>query len=560
MGRKTLFLILTVVILLVPSIQPVFAQAYSFSVDMLDVHVYMNEDGKADLDYTMVFTNNPGAHLIEYVDIGMPTTDYSLLDISASINGMPIAGIQFSEYVDGVTLVLGSNSIPAGSSGTVQMTATGVGSMLYIADDEAYASFMFAPSWFEQQFVTGNTDITVTFHLPPGIQPDEPRWFESPSGWPQEEPITGTDSSGRIIYSWHNSNANSYTPYVFGAAIPQTYVPAADVQTPTVSQRLGIDEDACVGFLCFGGFAAFFIGIVALGVYSSNRRKMKYLSPKISIEGHGIKRGLTAIESAILLEKPLDTIMTMILFGVIKKEAAEVTNEDPLKVKVLQPVPEDLREYEKTFLEAMEKTKKPARDRALQKVMTQLIKSVQKKMKGFSLKDTTKYYKSIVQKAWVQVEQAATPEVKSERYADNLEWTMLDQDFDDRTQRTFRSGPVFVPMWGGAYRPSYRSSAPAMPSSGTPKSVSVSTGQGGHLSLPTLPGSTFAASVVGGIQNTAGGLVSNLTKFTGGVTNKTNPIPKSTSSGGSRSSGGGSSCACACACAGCACACAGGGR
>jgi len=28
--------------------------------------------------------------------------------------------------------------------------------------------------------------------------------------------------------------------------------------------------------------------------------------PKISIEGHGIKRGLTAVEAAILMEEPLD--------------------------------------------------------------------------------------------------------------------------------------------------------------------------------------------------------------------------------------------------------------
>jgi len=46
---------------------------------------------------------------------------------------------------------------------------------------------------------------------------------------------------------------------------------------------------------------------------------MQYLPPKISIEGKGIKRGLTAVEAGILLEEPLDKILTMILFGLIKK-------------------------------------------------------------------------------------------------------------------------------------------------------------------------------------------------------------------------------------------------
>jgi hypothetical protein len=52
-------------------------------------------------------------------------------------------------------------------------------------------------------------------------------------------------------------------------------------------------------------------------------------------------------------------------------------------------------------------------------------------------------------------------------------------------------------------------------------------------------------------------IVGNLTSFTGGVTEVTNPMPKTSSSGRSYG-GGGHSCACACACAGCACACADG--
>jgi len=68
--------------------------------------------------------------------------------------------------------------------------------------------------------------------------------------------------------------------------------------------------------------------------------------------------------------------------------------------------------------------------------------------------------------------------------------------------------------------------------------------------------------VINGASGMAAGVVGNLTSFTSGITNRTNPIPQSSGrsgSGGFRG-GGGSSCACACACAGCACACAGGGR
>jgi hypothetical protein len=367
------------------------------------------------------------------------------------------------------------------------------------------------------------------------------------------------DDEGRVLYVWQNPFGNGYTQYAFGVGFPESYVPEEVVSRPTVSDRLGISfaglTTAFFNCLCFGGFGALFLGIIVLGIRSARRQKLAYLPPKISIEGHGIKRGLTAVEAAILLETPLDRVLTMILFGLIKKSAAKVTQEDPLEIERLSPQPEGLHPYETAFLEAMDKAKKRERDRALQKVSIDLVKSVQKKMKGFSLKETREYYQAIAEKAWLQVEAADTPEVKSERYADDLEWTMLDDEFDERTKRTFQTGPVFVPIWWPAYMPS---TARSIPSAGSSMPSAPSSGGGGRISLPTLPGATFAASMVNGVQTTSGNLVSNVLDFTGGVTSTTNPPPKTNWSSGS--AGGGGGCACACACAGCACACAGGGR
>jgi hypothetical protein len=559
MFRKIILSLLLLLVVLLPASMPVYAQTYSFSLDQLRVDLYLETDGSARLEYIFVFTNDSWADPLDFVDVGMPTKSYNLSNISASVNGNPINHIAYSEYVDGIELGLGADSIQPGQTGTVRMTASGIQNMLFTADQEGYASVMFAPTWFDQEFVSGMTDVTVSFHLPPGIQPDEPFYFEPPKGWPQQEPITGFDADGRVLYVWRNQSGNAYTPYVFGAAFPAAVVPNANIQTPTVTQRLGIDTEALAGFCCFGGFVLLFIGIIAASVRADKKRRMKYLPPKVAIEGHGIKRGLTAVESAILLEKPLNTVLTMILFSIVKKGAARVVTENPLKVEKTESIPEDLRTYEKEFLEAIIVDNKRSRDKALQVMFTRMITSVQKKMKGFSLKETKTYYRSIVDKAWEMVETAETPEVRSERYSDNLEWTMLDKDFEDRTERTFRTGPVYVPMWWGSFRPSYGGgSGSVRAGSGTPGSVTASTGMGGRVNLPTLPGSAFAASVVGGVQNTAGGIVSNLTDFTSGITKTTNPVPKSSS--GSYRSGSSGGCACACACAGCACACAGGGR
>jgi hypothetical protein len=232
-----------------------------------------------------------------------------------------------------------------------------------------------------------------------------------------------------------------------------------------------------------------------------------------------------------------------------------VVNRDPLSLEFAKPQPEGLNSYEVEFLEAFRSEGKK-RQTELQLAMINLIKLVSVKMKGFSTRETREYYESIIKKAWQQVEAAGTPEVRSQKYDEVMEWTMLDRDYDDRTKEVFRSQPVFIPVWWGRYDPVFRQSSSSPVSTG-----GASPGGSGGVNLPTLPGSAFAASVVNSVQSFSAGVVGSLTDFTNAVTQKTNPPPV-THSGTSRggSSSGGHSCACACACAGCACACAGGGR
>jgi hypothetical protein len=263
------------------------------------------------------------------------------------------------------------------------------------------------------------------------------------------------------------------------------------------------------------------------------------------VEGHGIKRGLTAVEAAVLLQTGLDKVLTMILFSVVRKGAARVVQEEPLKIEPTPGEPPELRAYEKAFIAAAELEDPPKRQRAFSDLMIDMVRSVQTKMKGFSLRETREYYQAIMRKAWAQVEEAGTPEVKSARYADDVEWLMLDRDFDGHTRRTFVSGPVFLPTWWGNYSPAHS------------VSVARAGAPSGSGSLPHLPGADFAASIARSIQNSAGSLVGNVANFTQNVAKTTNPPPVTRSYSGSR---GGSGCACACACAGCACACAGGGR
>ena len=551
---KVLILLTLLLLLALPG--SALAQTYYFSLDEMTVNVYWNEDGTSSIDYVMVFTNASFADPIDFVDVGLPNNDYDRQSIFADVDGKTVTDIEDSPYVDyGPAIGLGANAIRAGQSGTVHVFIGTVRNVLYPDDDdENYVSAVFSPTWFDSKFVNGTTDLAVSFHLPPGVQPEEPRWHSAPSGFPSE-PATSLDDQGRVTYTWIDPSASATQAYNFGASFPAQYVPENAVVRPSPFAPLMAFFGALLNCLPGIGFMAVFVFIIYAANRSSQQRKLQYLPPKISIEGHGIKRGLTSIEAAILLQEPMDKILTMILFAVIKKEAATVVKREPLKLEVADPLPADLRDYESDFLEAFKETKTNARRVKLQAAMTTLVKGVANKMKGFSRKETVTYYKDIMERAWAQVEAADTPEVKSEKYNEVMEWTMLDREYDERTRRTFSGGPVFVPMWWGRFDPGYGGASSAPVSSGGGGGGKG----GGGMSLPQLPGSDFAASVVTGTQSFAAGVVGNLTDFTNGITNKTNPPPPPSSSG-SRGGGGGGGCACACACAGCACACAGGGR
>ena len=445
--KKRLLTIAVVVIIALSITTSVFAQDYYFSLDKEVVNVYWNSDGTLSLDYLLTFTNQPGGHVIEFVDVGMPNGNFDYNSIEASINGNQLSISSDFQGIggDGFSVEIGQYAIPPGQTGTVHVSVGSVSGVLYKDDEDAnYASAVFAPLYYQSSVVTGNTDITVTFHLPPGVKPEEPRWHSAPSGFPSE-PQTALDDQGRVMYTWRNPNASPDRQYKFGASFPKSYVHAdsiVTVQLPSFS----ISPDTISNLMCFGFIGFMFVIAPIFSAIAGNRRKMQYLPPKISIEGHGIKRGLTAVESAILMEQPLDKVMTMILFGVVKKNAAEVVKRDPLTLNVTSPLPQGLHEYEINFLDAFKESNAGTRRKLLQDMTVKLVKSVSEKMKGFSRRETIAYYKSIMEKAWQQVEAADTPEVQSKMFEEALEWTMLDRDYDDRTRRVF-TRPIIVPMW-----------------------------------------------------------------------------------------------------------------
>ena len=587
MKKLRLLASFVLIILMFTMVSSVAAQSYTFNLTQVIVNVYWNSDGTLALDYVFTFANDPSGHVIDFVDVGMPNGNFGSLSMPAptavpapgststpspitgnyaDVNGHPVS--LSSDFQGdgpyGFSVDMGAYAIQPGQTGSVHVYVGRITDVLYkdTSEPDTYVSGDFAPAYFTTAY--GNENLTVIFHLPPGVQSQEPRYHTTQGGWPcADQPATGYDNENRITYTWQCGTASGSTQYTFGASFPKQYVPADAIYTPPPFDFGGFISgivNNLSGVCCFGFFILLFVGAPILSAVNGNKRKLQYLPPKIQIEGHGIKRGLTAVEAGILMEQPLDKVMTMILFGVVKKNAATVVTRDPLKLQVASPLPADLRDYETDFLQAFANADLAARRKGLQEMTVKLVNSISDKMKGFSRKETLAYYQSIMERAWQQIEAAGTPDVKSQMYEESLEWTMLDKNYDERTRRVF-TGPIFVPMWWGRYDPGYSPVSTGNASS-VGKTSSVSMPASGGRSPASLPGATFAASVVTGVQGFSCRVLGDVKSFTSGVTNRTNPVPvvksSHTSSGGG--GGGGHSCACACACAGCACACAGGGR
>jgi len=521
----------------------IYAQNYGFNVPKENVNVYIEPDSSMRIIYYIGFTTLSGYDPIDVVDIGFPTKDYDLDTVKAWIDGKPLTDIRRSEYIPiGVEVHLfGEEKIYPNETSVLKVE--GINNKMVWQDraDKDYASVEFSPTWFSSDYAFGTTDLTVSFHLPSGITADEPRWHKN-------EPTEKAIIDNRVVYTWHISDASPSYQYVFGASFPKRVITGPINTEPPFIWKLivGIFKFLAGILPCLIPISIF-VFIIVMSIISSRRRRMQYFPAKASVEGVGIKRGLTAPEASIVLEYPLNKVLALVLFGLIKKMNIKVISNEPLKLEKLTSGAKesDLYQYEKDFISAID-TNGKLDEKKLKDLCIAMIKSVNTKLKGFSLKETRDYYKLIIAKAWKLLEDAKAPNDLKTVIDDYTEWMMMDDDFDNKIPTIITGRTIYIPNWWE----NTGTSVPSTPSTGK--------GGGGTLELPTLPGSSFAHGITSSISNFSHNIVSSITGFIGGVTAVTNPPPISTSSGGHYGGGGG--CACACACAGCACACAGGGR
>jgi hypothetical protein len=602
---------------------PAAAQNYRFSVPEAKVTVEVEKSGAALIHYSFTFQCAPGAHPIDIVDVGMPGKKHEALSAAANSVPLPAGSIRPSTYVpNGYEIHLGNQAIGPGGRGTVEFIARERDMVWQDTTDPEQASFRFTPTWFGAQYVSGPTKLILRYKLP--IPASEYPAAKEKILWQKK----GEDFSAKGVFEDEDAASVAWVrdvrltgPNLFGVSFPKRYMEKVMDKTiwdlfhdwwagtPGVRPMSALLLLAAFGLLFFyvtrGTGCSLFVplvivlglffvllpdsmllawpAVIVLGILARRwrrRSKASYFPAEVCREGGGIKRGLTAVEAAVLLEVPLPKVLTMIVFALARKGVVRIRRREPLSLEVVgsekaagvwavpDGKPVKLWPYEPAFIRAFrEGGGKPVEEMNLEKSFLELVTLVSGHMKGFDLKATQEYYRYVVARAWKQVKAEADYEARFVRADRELDWLMLDDDWGHRLGDAGDGRYVYWPWWwhgsGG-------------------RIFSAPLGGGGALPGPAGTGPTgsvpsfgdVAGSLVGRMENASAGLVgkldglkpggsldlSTVDRFTGDFLSDLAKSGGGSGGGGGFGGGGGGGCACACAGCACACACAGGGR
>jgi hypothetical protein len=514
------------------------AQTRVYSFDHQWTQIFINQDGTIDLTYNVTLTLQSGAD-IQAVDIGQPKGDFTIGQ-AADQYGHQLQTSDDSSGSDYKVLLTLNQPLTAGNTIWFTLTTNIAGMISNDTQNPGNLGMEFAPEWMSVPI----NDVRVQIVLPLGVAISDVKTTQN---------FYNSTSlvEGRLAVYWEKPVLQPNEQILVGVSFPAKYLPNYNP-----SQAGGLEELE-ISTLLFGlaAFAIFVIGFIVFKV-----RKSTYLTPKVSMETLGIKRGLTAVEASYLLDLKPTQIVTEILYGLLQKRAVWAEETKPaLKLRVLPPyenktgsAENPLRYYEIDFLSSLKANGTLDEEKLAHTIMF-LRDTVEQKMRGYSRKDTVDYYRKIVSQAWTQVEQAGTVELASNAYDEQLLWLILDPNQRSRTEtvfkdRVFQPNPLWFWWWYGYSQynphPMYKPNVEAPAQSGKP---------------PAIPGAEFANNIATSVENTSNNIVLSIEKFANAIVPAPPQASHEPAHHGADCVCACAACACACACVSCACACAGGG-
>jgi hypothetical protein len=187
------------------------------------------------------------------------------------------------------------------------------------------------------------------------------------------------------------------------------------------------------------------------------------------IEGGGVKRGLTPPEAAVLLGRPLNVTLTLVLFEMLRKGFVQQIVTVPLTVavedafhthgsglsaqsrgekrrKAAQAIKASLHKYEEPFLEILESNAgKPVTEIDFGVAIQPLVRYVAGRVGGFNLEETRAYYRLIIERAPREARSDGKLTFEREKVFDrNFGWVLLGEDFGAVLDAADYS---YIPVW-----------------------------------------------------------------------------------------------------------------
>ncbi|MEM2637086.1 MAG: hypothetical protein QXL15_01920 [Candidatus Korarchaeota archaeon] len=516
-------------------VSPCKRTSYNFHVHYQFAQVYVNKNGSATIKYTIALVNHISEG-IDYIDVGMPNPWYTISKVIWSWNNgsswMTLDAAPSEVLSIGIQVYIPYGyRISSGEEGILIVEAVVDKMVFHDREKAGYAGVEFSPSWFGSEYCTIVENQTTWIYFPENMVDMNVAY------WHHRAPDYSYIENNRLVFAWSEINV---TPkqFFYGISFPSSYVNKVydefwDYALPLFIEEYGI-------FLIFIGLVCICCGI---GIVDHVVKRRHYLKPLISVEGLGINRGLTAAEAAVVLELPLTRVVTIIIYGLLRKNAIKLESG-----KVCRIIPNvdltssDLRYYERKFLECV-RPDGTLDETLLKNFLYGFIKIVADKMKGFSLTQTRTYYKNMIDRALDEMQRAKTEDAQLSAFENNIEWLLLEEAPHKKVAPMAQYHTHYhVPHWYVYH----------VPSGGTGSTTGGTSSIGGtsgtSISLPQL-----ANAMAYSTQTFANNLAVNFNAIASYIAGKIYP----SSSGGTRSGGFHSG---GCACASCACACAGGGR
>ena len=502
----------------------------------------IEKNGTVILEYWIRMKVNEGA-IRRYIQVGMPIPSFKVVKVidkttNKTLRFKPIRESPEKCFVE----VYPNKPVREGEEIEIYLKVFVYDFLFPDEVNPGNIGMLFKPASWIPEAITGVRELRILIILPPGVSIGEFKCI------PDYDNILTVN--GRIALYWERHNRPPQIDFDVGVSFPEKYVviklPPETIKKPKVkptTRHKGISPGTIIAIIILAIFFVF----SAIGAVVS--RKEEYESPLLVIEALGPRKGLTAVEAAYLIMKyegrrEYEKILTMILYGMLKKGFAIVTSYNPLRIHVFKEKIPQMRYYEREFAECL-KPNGEIDETKIHMVFDKLDNVLREKMRGYCLKDTIKYYKDIVKRAWDEVKKAKTPEVKLRKVNENLEWLMLDPDFEDKMRSLPDIIIIYDPTWDWYWT---RIPAPAPP----PR-------PGESISLRDI-----ADRIASSVENTARDIASKVEKAADKIAEIFDRDNPSRTSPSERFTGGSCicvcvSCACVCACVSCACACASGG-